>query len=427
MRNHLIRLPLLPHQRAVLALDAHVKALVGGFGCGKTYTMACRALDFCSQNPGRYGAIVSPSLPLAKRSVIPVMHELLKQTHVPYQFNHSGSAFDILGARIWIMSGHDPETLKGPTLGWCGIDEPFIQDKKVYEYMLARLRAKGSTMIEMLLTGTPEQLNWGYDILVKDPAPFAKYIKAKSKDNPYMPKVTLDAMDAAYSDEMRRAYCDGEFVVLNSRMAYYSFSDRNVCNLPYTPGLPLVLTCDFNRAPMCWNVLQEPRDVSLGTVTHVLDEIHVDGTNTYECLDVFVQRWRQRHHGTVIVGGDYTGSSYRDTVTTITNYEAILDRLRGEWGPANVELQIRPNPSVQTRVNLVNAELRNSRGEHRLLFDRSCLHTLDDYRLARFKEGTQTINKAARDPHHADAVDYRVFYRISTEGQRQGRTVRRAV
>ena len=211
MRTRTIRLPLLPHQRQALSLDAHVKALVGGFGCGKTYTMACRALHFASQNPGRYGAIVSPSLPLAKRSVIPVMHELLKAHGVPYKFNFSGSAFDILGARIWIMSGHDPETLKGPTLGWCGIDEPFIQDKRVYEYMLSRLRANGSTMIEMLLTGTPEQLNWGYDILVKNPQPFAKYVTAKSASNPYMPKVTLDAMQEAYSDEMRRAYCDRAF------------------------------------------------------------------------------------------------------------------------------------------------------------------------------------------------------------------------
>ena len=417
---------MLAHQRKTLRLDALVKALVGGFGSGKTYTMAVRAVQFCAQNPGLYGAIVSPSLPMAKRTLLPVMDDLLKRTGIPYQFNSNGHYYDILGARIWIMGGHEPESLKGPTLGWCGIDEPFIQDRKVYDYMLSRLRARGSTMTEMLLTGTPEQLNWGYDILVKKPEPFAKYVRARSRDNPYARNEVLDAMEASYSAEMQKAYMEGEFVVLNSRMAYYCFSDRNVGDLRYNPGLPLVLTCDFNRSPMCWNVLQEPRDPVLGPTTHVLDEIHVDGTNTYECLDVFVSRWRHRHQGSIVVAGDYTGASYRDTVTTITNYEAILCRLRDEWGAENVDLQIRPNPSVQARVNLVNAELCNSRGERRLMFDRACTHTLDDYRLARFKEGTQFVDKSARDPHHADAVDYRIFYRIASEGQRQGRTVRRS-
>ncbi|NLF40958.1 hypothetical protein GX586_16060 [bacterium] len=412
MRKRTINIPLYPHQRRAIEQPGLVKALVGGLGAGKSFLQSARGVQFCSQNRGKQGGIVSPSLPMAKRSIIPSMIDLLNGYSIPFRFNGSGHYFDILGARMWIMSGHDPENLKGSNLAWCGIDEPFLQDRKVFDYMLSRLRVQ-STMLEMLLTGTPEQLNWGYEILVKDPLPFASYVKASTRDNPRVPLHVIESMERSYSAEMRRAYLGGEFVLLNSRMAYYCFTQDNVRDMRYTPGLPLILTCDFNRAPMSWNILQEPSHPQLGTITHVLDEIHVDGTNTFECVDEFILRWRDVHRGSLIVGGDYTGSSFRDTVTTVTNYQAILSRCREVW--PDTSLEILPNPSLQARVNVVNAELMNSRGERRLFFDRKCVHTIADYQLARFKPGTQILDKEARDPHHADAIDYRIFYRLSQD------------
>jgi hypothetical protein len=161
--------------------------------------------------------------------------------------------------------------------------------------------------------------------------------------------------------------------------------------------------------------LQEPKCPGIGTVAHVLDEIHVNSTDTYECVNEFVNRWKPQHNGRVILSGDYSGASYQGTTCTMTNFQVLLERCKKEWGEHKVDLEIIPNPHRIARLNVINAELCNSMGVRRIFFDPKCSFTIDDYTQARIKEGTQDLDKASRDPHHADAVDYRVFCRLMHE------------
>jgi len=363
---------------------------------------------------------------MAKRTIIPTLKAILNESETPYYFRGSDHYFSINGAQLDILSGHDPDNLKGPNYGWGGVDEPFIQKHEVFQFFLSRLRVPQSTMLELFLTGTPEQLDWGYEILDgKNKIPDANYIQVSSRTN--LPEKTLQVLLNTYSSEMVEAYIDAGFVMLNTKAVYYNFSRlRNVKRLRYRRDLPLILSCDFNRAPMCWNVIQEiPVVLELADGrwpyfdTYVLDEIHIDGTNTYECLDEFISRWGTngdnsvRHEGHICVSGDYSGSSLSSTIDTISNFDVIMLKLREHYGDNKISLELMPNPLRTTRHSQTNAELMNHKGECHLFFDEKCVHTIDDYSFASVKPGTRDIDKAHYDPHHSDAVDYRVWWKVN--------------
>ena len=400
------------YQYKAITIPRFIKALVGGFGAGKSATVVRRSIEYCYENPGIPGIILSPSLPMAKRSIIPAMQELCDSKGIPCHYNKTDHLFSIFNSSIWIISTHDPDNIKGPTCGWLAMDEPFLMPESAYDFAISRVRAKNSTMLEILLSGTPEQLNWGYKLLVSEADDNVGYVKVSSRANPELPEVMLDAMERKYDKKMIAAYMDGEFVVLGSTSAFYAFSDENIQSLKYNPNEPLVLTCDFNKSPMSWNIMQETHS-SGRTIYKVLDEIHVDGTNTFECLDEFVARWKGKHHGPIYVTGDYSGNSPTDTTATLSNFEAIIQRLQKEFGAEKIDLQIQPNPLHSVRMNLTNGAFCNVRNERSLFIDPRCTHTIEDTRRAVIKKGTQALDKNKYDPHHMDAIGYRIWFAVN--------------
>jgi len=396
------------YQYKAVTIPRFVKGLIGGFGAGKSETLVRRGVEYCYENPGIPGIILSPTLPMAKRSVIPAMIKFCASKKIPCHYNKTDHIFSIFNSTIWIISTHDPDNIKGPTCGWLGIDEPFLMPESAYDFALSRVRDKNSTMLEILLAGTPEQLNWGYKLLVSEADDNVGFVQVSSRANPELPEVMLDTMERKYDKKMIAAYMDGEFVLLGSVNAFYAFSDENIMPIKYESDQPLILTCDFNKSPMSWNIMQETYGGGQ-IISKVFDEIHVEGTNTFECLDEFVNRWK-KHSGLIFVSGDYSGNSPTDTVATLSNFEAIIQRLQKEFGNNKIDLQISPNPLQATRMNLTNGAFCNALGKRRLFIDPSCVHTIEDTRRAVIKEGTKNLDKNKYDPHHMDAIGYRIWY-----------------
>jgi hypothetical protein len=428
-----LEIPYLPAQYAAVNLPTFVKAIVGGFTSGKTYAVCLRAVEFAythmCMSPTMYGAITSPTLPQAKKSVIPTMKKVLTdcglRENVHWKLHKSSPvAFEILGVVIWIQSGAQPEYLAGPTLGWAAIDEPFLQQRYVFNIMLSRVRDARSTMRELMLAGTPEQLNWGYDLLVTEERDDVAWVQVPTAANPYCPVEVQEVMRRTFDPLLARAYLEGEFLVLTGTNAYTMFSDANVSEIAtYRNGLPLVLTCDFNRAPMCWNVMQEPpATLKAGGAsfnwadTHVIDEMHINGTSTREAANEFVRRYGRtgrNHKGLVFVTGDYSGTA-KTTRSDETDFTEVLAVVGKEFGEQAVELQITTNPAHKGRVNATNAELLSHMGERHMFLHPRCTYTIRDYKNAVFEAGTMKMNKKKYDPHHADACDYRVWYKVQS-------------
>ncbi len=112
------------------------------------------------------GMYVSPSHGLSQRTIVVTLKDILNRSAINYTYNQMKGEFLIHNweGRIWLGSGDKPDSLKGSNLAWAGIDEPFIQKKEVFDQMIARVRHPEANHLEIFLTGTPEQLNWGYEL-----------------------------------------------------------------------------------------------------------------------------------------------------------------------------------------------------------------------------------------------------------------------
>jgi len=376
------------HQRKWWNLPNFIKAMVAGYGAGKTLIGSKRAITMALLNNGQPHFWVSPSYKVAKRTVVPTMIELLdgKKTvdsGLRYRYNKSDNEFLITHrgrtGRIWIGSGEEPDSLKGPNVGTATIDEPFIQDEAVFLQMLARVRAPKARHREIGLLGTPEQLNWGYDICEGEDQD--RYdiglIHVPTSANLALPQQYLDTLLSGYTARMKQAYFDGDFVNLSKGAIYYGFSkQRNVVRLE-DPGHELLVGMDFNVDPMAAIVFWVN-----GKHMHIVAEIEIENADTQYMVDIL----SQNNEGTneEIVKGQILNFLDRDKQPRIrTVYPDASGRARSTNSPGGQSdftwlrtkfevISKSANPKIRDRENAVNGKLNPSRGRPTLTIDPAC-------------------------------------------------------
>ena len=195
--------------------------------CSSDLYMSC----LNSPVPGMY---ISPSHQLATKTIIVTLKEMCQRAEIDYTYNQQRSEFTFhnWGGTIWLGSGDKPDSLRGPNIGWAVIDEPFIQKREVFEQMIARVRHPEATKSQIFLTGTPEQLNWGFT-LANDPKLDLGIIQASTLDNPHLPDDYKESLLQAYSEEQIDAYVHGKFVNLTQGRVYKDFDrEKHVVERP---------------------------------------------------------------------------------------------------------------------------------------------------------------------------------------------------
>ena len=170
---------------------------------------------------------VSPSYKMARRTIIPTLKDILGRAGLTFTHNKSENEIRIMNWNgvIWIGSGDDPHSLLGQSLAAVGIDEPFIQSKEVFDVALSRVRHPDAKQREIFLTGTPESLNWGYDLIANQEQSYDVGVAfASTLENNYLPEQYKESLVSGYTDEMVDAYIHGKFVNLQEGRVYKEFS-----------------------------------------------------------------------------------------------------------------------------------------------------------------------------------------------------------
>ena len=396
------------HQRQWWNSDHFIKALVTGFGGGKTFIASKRAIACAMHNAPIPHLWVSPTYKIAKRTAIPTIQALLvgKQrlvTGLTWKYHKTNWEFTInWGGRtgqIWLGSGEDPEALRGPNIGSATIDEPFIQDEAVLDNVLARVRHPEARQMEIGLTGTPEELNWGYDVCEGDRADDfdIEVIHANTRENLVLGTEYADRLERAYTAEAVEAYVEGHFVNLQSGRVYYGFNkNKNVVHLD-DPGTELGLGLDFNVNPMAGIVFW-----TSSNHMHVMDEIELPNADT-----PYMLRYVKDNY--VYPDGDNKGKCRIQTVYPdatgvarhtsspagksdfkwITEFGFILDAPRA-------------NPLVRDRENSVNGKLSPAEGNPSLTIDPRCKKLISYFT----KYSHSNKNKQKAMSHLIDACGY---------------------
>jgi len=404
----IIRGGMWPHQRAFWNLPNFVKALITGYGGGKTLIGGKRAISLLMNNAPVPGAIVSPTFPMARETTITTVSELLngKETILGrdgfrWEYKKQERSFIVyyrgrIGRAI-VYSGDDPARLKGPNLAWAWVDEPFIQDVEVFRQLMARLRHPAATMLELILTGTPEQLNWGWELCEGELSDRhdVGFIQASSRANLATGGAYIDRLSGTYDGKAAEAYIEGQFVNLVEGLVYYAFSaDANVQPYGLIDEVEIGAGMDFNVNPMSAAVFWRH-----GEHIHFFDEIELPNSDTQPMCVELRNRYGQR---LINVYPDPSGNARH---TNAPAGETAFTTLSRNGFIVNAHSR---HPKRRDRFNAVNGKMKAQSGNVTLTFEPSCKKLIRYMRQYSHEQMNTEEQKAMS--HLLDARDYAVEY-----------------
>jgi len=393
------------HQRDLWNSKSFIKAIVGGYGAGKTNLCAKRAISLSLYNAPSPVMVVSPNYPMARRTIIFTLRQLLDGRRLDYTYNKSSFEFIIKykgrEAIIWIASGDKPDSLKGPNLCAALIDEPFIQDEEVFTQMIARVRDPKARYKEIMLTGTPEQLNWGYDICEGDKADQfnVHVIHAPTYANKAFSDKTVKNMALAYDEKTRAAFEGGQFVNLSKGAVFYSFNkENNIKVMEIGKEEEVFIGMDFNVNPMSFIAF-----VLRGNHMHFFKEFTLANSDTQEACESILNEFSILDSDGKIIGcraktifpdpacrqrRSSAVASTTDKSILISNGFKVLARLA--------------HPTKRNRWNSANLKFNDSS----ITIDPSCVHLIKGLRQLSFEQ----LTKQEHLTHMTDAATYCVEY-----------------
>lgn len=347
---------------------------------------------------------------MVKDILEPTLIEILDTNQIPY--NHNKAEHNFYFPRwkglIWLRSGDKPEKLKGINGGLIGIDEPFIQDENIYKIALSRARHPEAKIKGLVLTGTPEKLNWGYDLIKKDSDNVAVYRGSTHDNASNLGEEYIDHLKEHYSDKEIQAYVYGEFVNMTTGLVYYPFTPSQNVIPNYTPVdfRPLEISCDFNVGLMAWHIGQE-----LNGQDFTFDSVELEGQANTELMCQMLKSKYPNHRGGYIFFVDMAGNQRR-TSATATDIQIIKENF-----PASPVFFNRI-ANIKDRTDALNARLRNAKGEVNYFITEKCKRLIRDYERVTW-EMLQNKARAEDLTHASDGESYRFYHKYPLIGKIQ--------
>lgn len=401
-------------------------AFIGGIGSGKTRCGAEKFLDICFRNRGRLHAIYGPTYRMLEDVTKPMLFNVLAAKKYSFKYSVTDNSILLFGdTKVLFRSLDNPDHLRGPSLAavWC--DEiGQLKTNKAFNIVTGRIRHDSSANEEpppepcMLVTTTPDGFNYLYDILTQDAdEKKAKIYYAETEWNTALGPEYYQRLLTVYDDRFAEQELRGKFIELTAGAAYWNFTRKDhvypSARIKYDPTAKLILTCDFNVDPMCWNLIQEPTPDQ----SWLIDEMHIATAGTEIACKEFLKRYGA-HKAGVDVYGD-ASSRKRTTNATRTDYTIIKKHL--ESMPEVKIILNTSNPPETDRIGAVNARLLDASGRRHLFVSDKCKYSIADFEKVVFKPGTRSIDKNPNQPeltHHSDAIGYYIYKKWPIRGVR---------
>lgn len=396
------------HQRQWWQLPNFIKALVGGYGSGKTLIGSKRCIALCLQNAPCPVAIVSPTYPLARETVIITIKQLLagKKTilgrKLKWSYNNTQHEFKIRykgrEGRILVYPGDDPERLRGPNLAAAWLDEPFLMVQAVFEQMVARVRHPDASKREILLTGTPEQLNWGYDLCqgeMKDQQDVGVVFANTRQNLVVANEGYVERLEGVLTPKAALAYIGGQFINLAEGLVFYAYNaEYNEKKFPIPDGVELEAGMDFNVDPMTIAVFWRQ-----GNHLHVIAEYELRNSDTEDACAFLRDKYGDR---LTTIYPDATGMTRRsNSPAGKTDFDFIRQAGYSIVAPAK-------SPKRRDRINITNGKFKAKTGDVTLTHDPAC-KKLKRY-LMQYSYEDMNTEEQKKMGHLIDAFSYPVSY-----------------
>ncbi|MBI1324389.1 hypothetical protein GC170_14555 [bacterium] len=198
--------PPLDRQVEFWNLSGKYTGFIGGVGSGKTFAGAIKCL---TMPPGSVGMIVSPDYPMMAKTTLPALRDALRGTGILKGESKKDRYLELAGGRIvHYASAHDPNKLRGPNLGWFWIDEASFVKPETWRIMGGRLRK--SPGVGWITTTPKGKRHWIYKDLVASGD--LNYVTSTSRANHYNLEGFADSVESLGDLSWVRQEAFGEFV-----------------------------------------------------------------------------------------------------------------------------------------------------------------------------------------------------------------------
>ena len=390
-------MPLSDVQKIVSDNPARFKVVVAGRRWGKSYLSMSQMAKF-ARHPNRKIFYVSPTYRQSKQILWDDLKNKMLACRWAKKINESDLTIRLVnGSIIHLRSADNPDSLRGVSIDYLVMDECAMIDPKTWTEVLrpALSDKKGHAMF----ITTPKGHNWIYD-LYQGAHTMSDWFAYQSTtlEGGMVDEAEIEAARGELDEKSFRQEYEATFETY-AGMIYYNYKpEQNVIKkdweLPRNEILHVAM--DFNVSPLVAAVCRVT-----GNEIHVIDEIQMEGSNTYEMADELKHRYPNNR---MWVYPDASGQA-RKTSSNTSDHNILRQ--------AGFTIKAKGvNPPVKDRIAAMNASLLSAAGDVKLTIDPKCKNLLECISKQTYKEGTQVPDKnGSKDySHFNDALGYLVHW-----------------
>ena len=372
MSGRKIKITLTEPQAKFFSLTCKYPAFVGGFGTGKTETLAVCAFRDARTSSDALIALYEPTYDLIRLILAPRMEDKLSEYGIRYKYNKSENIIYTSSGGIGdfvLRTLDNPARIVGYESYRAHIDEiDTLKKAKAQEAWLkiiARNRQKPKNVKnpfnKVSAYTTPEGFNFVYEKWFKNPKAGYEMVQASTLSNPFLPDDYVDSLKSSYSSQLIDAYIEGKFVNLKAGTIYHPFNRKlNHSDEVLTERDTLYIGMDFNVGKMAAIV-----HIKRNGLPIAVDEL-INIYDTPAMIEAIKERYLKYSNGTYIktreiyIYPDASGDSRK----TVKASKTDIAQLREAGFTVIVD---HANPPVKDRINSMNAMFLNSDGQRRYL------------------------------------------------------------
>lgn len=400
----------LPHQVELFNdVTTKILGMSAGYGSGKSWSAARKAVQLMLLNPGCDGIFTEPTIPLLVKIAYPEIEAALTDAGLKFRFVKQDKIYYVRvkgrTTRILCESMENYPRLIGVNAAWIVCDEYDTSKQDIaiaaYQKLLGRLRA--GVVRQFVIVSTPEGFRAMYQIFITEGAKDNKrLIKAKTVDNHHLPADFIETLRAQYPAELIDAYLNGEFVNLTSGTIYYGYdTTKNASSASVRDGETLYVGMDFNVQHMAAIVHVLRSDGYGNQWPHAVEEF-TELFDTSDMIEKLQVRYGSRHQ--INIYPDSSGKNRKSNNASTSDIAMLEDAgFRVHYHEAN--------PPVRSRINAVNAMFCNGLGERRYFINAtSCPTYSRSMQYQVYDEKTGEPDKKSGFDHPNDAGGYYIAY-----------------
>lgn len=379
-------------------------AFVGGFGSGKTETLATCAVRDALESSSALIAMYEPTYDLVRLILAPRMEQKLSDLGIRYKYNKQENIIYTSSSQCgdFVMRTlENPARIIGYESYRAHVDEldtlKEVQAEAAWLKIMARNRQKPSGIRlpfnRVSVYSTPEGFRFVYKRWGSKPKPGYSMVQAATLSNPFLPDDYVQSLRESYPPQLIEAYLEGRFVNLASGSVYPNF-DRKLNHTPerIKDKEALHIGLDFNVLNMTAvvSVIRDDLPMSLEELTKVRD--------TPTMARMLKERYADKGHPVVV----YPDASGGNTSSKNAS-ESDLSILKQAGLQINVNAA---NPAVKDRINAVDAMTLNAEGARRWKVNTDQCPVLTEAQEQQAWGSNGEPDKTTGHDHPNDAVGY---------------------